>query len=86
MKRWSSEKLRWNRKLITLGAVALLLMGAIAANFFLGGEKEGAGTVCGRCGGNGDGSGGIRKHGRRELFRYLPQRARPDPRAGDQVS
>ena len=40
MKRWSSEKLRWNRKLITLGAVALLLMGAIAANFFLGGKKK----------------------------------------------
>ena len=31
MKRWSSVKFKWNRKLVTLGAVAVLLMGAIAS-------------------------------------------------------
>ena len=40
MKRWSSVKFKWNRKLVTLGAVAVLLMGAIAANFFLGGKAK----------------------------------------------
>lgn len=36
MKRFQATKLRWNRKLWTLGAVAVLLVGAVAANFFLG--------------------------------------------------
>lgn len=36
MKRFQTTKLRWNRKLLTLGAVAVLLVGAVAANFMLG--------------------------------------------------
>ena len=40
MKRWSGLKVRWNRKLVTLGAVAVLLIGAITANFFLGNRAE----------------------------------------------
>jgi len=36
MKRFQTAKLRWDRKLLTLGAVAVLLVGAVAANFLLG--------------------------------------------------
>ena len=44
MKRFQTTKLRWDRKMLTLGAVAVLLIGAVAANILIGdaplGEEE----------------------------------------------
>ena len=42
MKRFGGVQLRWNKKLVTLGAVAVLLVGAVAANFLLNNKDRAA--------------------------------------------
>jgi len=44
MKRWNGIGIKWNKKVWTLVGVALLLCGAITANFLVGGSADNADT------------------------------------------
>lgn len=45
MKRWNGLQVKWNKKAWTLLGVALLLCGAIVANFVIGNRAGGRGRA-----------------------------------------